>query len=69
MNKLGSIALIFIIGVVLFGSHRLQTCPPAKVIYRYLPRDLDMQMRDAQIDADFLFEKDSTDVWTGRSKI
>ena len=57
---------IFILatGVILFFLSRAIVRPPNTVEYRYLPRTLDQQMKDAAFE-DELFEKmfDGEDIW------
>lgn len=51
-------------GVILIFLSRAMTCPPNKIEYRYMPRTLDHQMKDAAFEGE-MFEKmfDGEDVW------
>ena len=52
------------LGVILLFLSRAVRCPPNIVEYRYLPRTLDHQMKDAAFE-DELFEQmfDGEDIW------
>lgn len=58
------ILLALVAGIIIFFMSRALSCPPSKVEYRYLPRTLDHQMKDAAFE-DELFEKmfDGEDIW------
>ena len=51
-------------GIILFFLSMSMACPPNRVEYRYLPRTLDHQMKDAAFE-DELFEQmfDGEDIW------
>ena len=60
-----SVILIGIaVGIIMIFLSRAITCPPNKVEYRYLPRTLDHQMKDAAFEDD-LFDQmfDGEDIW------
>lgn len=52
------------LGVVLLFLSRAIRCPPSAIEYRYLPRTLDHQMKDAAFEGE-LFEQmfDGEDIW------
>jgi hypothetical protein len=58
---------VFFTGLILVVIHQLINTPQVKVEYRYLPRDLDLLIREeSQTPANFanIFE---TDIWVDRA--
>ena len=64
MGVLNLFVVFFAAGIVMMFVSRYHQCPPQAIEYRYLPRTLDQQMKDAAFkDTAFTQMFDGTDVW------